>query len=191
MSKKFIAFTGPGSSGKTTLINSIDFKKILGEEVFMINSHTRDLKSKGFPINAEGSSETQINITIRHYENVNNDLGQTCIFDRCVLDGFVYTKWLRQSSKIRNYVLRFAEGVYHDNFDKYDIVFYCKADFDYVDDKDRDIPFTDREIIKKIYDTEIAILQNLHYNKKTKIVELTGTVEERKKTVEKVLDNLK
>ena len=69
--------------------------------------------------------------------------------------------------------------------------FFIKADFDYVDDKDRDIPFTDREIIKRIYDTEIAILQNLHYNKKTKIVELTGNVEERKKTVEKVLDNLK
>ena len=47
------------------------------------------------------------------------------------------------------------------------------------------------EVIKKIYDTEIAILQNLYYDKKTKIIILTGTVEERKKTVENVLDNLK
>ena len=182
--KKFIAFTGPGCSGKTTLIKRLDFSKFLKGEIYHINSHTRELKHKGFPINSEGSDDTQIMITLKHFENIKNDLGTNCIFDRCVLDGFVYTKWLWRKDQVSNYVKAFAEGVYLNNIEKYNIVFYCTPDFKYTKDKDRDSNKQDIEIIKAIYDEEITILENILYTKDTRIIRLTGNVEERKIVVE-------
>ena len=188
--KKFIAFTGPGCSGKTTLIKRLDFSKFLKGEIYHINSHTRELKHKGFPINSEGSDDTQIMITLKHFENIKNDLGTNCIFDRCVLDGFVYTKWLWRKDQVSNYVKEFAEGVYLNNIEKYNIVFYCIPDFKYTKDKDRDSNKQDIEIIKAIYDEEIRILENILYTKDTRIIRLTGNVEERKKVVENELKRL-
>ena len=188
--KKFIAFTGPGCSGKTTLIKRLDFSKFLKGEIYHINSHTRELKHKGFPINSEGSDDTQIMITLKHFENIKNDLGTNCIFDRCVLDGFVYTKWLWRKDQVSNYVKEFAEGVYMNNIQKYNIVFYCTPDFKYTKDKDRDSNKQDIEIIKAIYDEEITILENILYTKDTRIIRLTGNVEERKIVVENQLKNI-
>ena len=188
--KKFIAFTGPGCSGKTTLIKRLDFSKFLKGEIYHINSHTRELKHKGFPINSEGSDDTQIMITLKHFENIKNDLGTNCIFDRCVLDGFVYTKWLWRKDQVSNYVKEFAEGVYLNNIEKYNIVFYCIPDFKYTKDKDRDSNKQDIEIIKAIYDEEIRILENILYTKDTRIIRLTGNVEERKIVVENQLKRL-
>ena len=187
---KFIAFTGPGCSGKTTLIKCLDFNKFINGQVCHINSHTRELKHKGFPINSEGSDDTQIMITLKHYENVKNDLGMNCIFDRCVLDGFVYTKWLWRKNQVSNYVKNFAEGVYLNNIKKYDILFYCVPDFEYTKDKDRNSNEQDIEVIKAIYDDEIRILENTLYGKETRIVRLTNSVEERKKVVENELKGL-
>ena len=188
--KKFIAFTGPGCSGKTTLIKRLDFSKFLKGEIYHINSHTRELKHKGFPINSKGSDDTQIMITLKHFENIKNDLGMNCIFDRCVLDGFVYTKWLWRKDQVSNYVKEFAEGVYLNNIEKYNIVFYCTPDFKYTKDKDRDSNKQDIEIIKAIYDEEITILENILYTKDTRIIRLTGNVEERKIVVENQLKNI-
>ena len=188
--KKFIAFTGPGCSGKTTLNKRLDFRKFLKGEIYHINSHTRELKHKGFPINSEGSDDTQIMITLKHFENIKNDLGMNCIFDRCVLDGFVYTKWLWRKDQVSNYVKEFAEGVYLNNIEKYNIVFYCTPDFKYTKDKDRDSNKQDIEIIKAIYDEEITILENILYTKDTRIIRLTGNVEERKIVVENQLKNI-
>ena len=188
--KKFIAFTEPGCSGKTTLIKRLDFSKFLKGEIYHINSHTRELKHKGFPINSEGSDDTQIMITLKHFENIKNDLEMNCVFDRCVLDGFVYTKWLWRKDQVSNYVKEFAEGVYLNNIEKYNIVFYCIPDFKYTKDKDRDSNKQDIEIIKAIYDEEITILENILYTKDTRIIRLTGNVEERKKVVENELKRL-
>ena len=188
--KKFIAFTGPGCSGKTTLIKRLDFSKFLKGEIYHINSHTRELKHKGFPINSKGSDDTQIMITLKHFENIKNDLGMNCVFDRCVLDGFVYTKWLWRKDQVSNYVKEFDEGVYMNNIEKYDIVFYCTPDFKYTKDKDRDSNKQDIEIIKAIYDEEITILENILYTKDTRIIRLTGNVEERKIVVENQLKNI-
>ena len=188
--KKFIAFTGPGCSGKTTLIKRLDFSKFLKGEIYHINSHTRELKHKGFPINSKGSDDTQIMITLKHFENIKNDLGMNCVFDRCVLDGFVYTKWLWRKDQVSNYVKEFAEGVYLNNIEKYNIVFYCTPDFKYTKDKDRDSNKQDIEIIKAIYDEEITILENILYTKDTRIIRLTGNVEERKMVVENQLKNI-
>tara|TARA_R100000005_G_C4996245_1_gene203092 strand:+ start:1568 stop:2140 length:573 start_codon:yes stop_codon:yes gene_type:complete len=190
MSKKFIAFTGPGSSGKTSLIDSINFSNLLGHECIMINSHTRDLKRQGFPINSSGSDETQIMISIKHFQNVLNDLGQSCVFDRCVLDGYIYTKWLWQKKKVSNYVVRFAEGIFNNYISKYNVIFHCVPDFDFVKDSDRSTNKEDRNIINHLYETEVLILKNLYHNSDTQIVSLTGSPAKRKEVVENVCKNL-
>ena len=187
---KFIAFTGPGCSGKTTLIKRLDFSKFINGEICHINSHTRELKHKGYPINSEGSDDTQIMITLKHFENIKNNLAMHCIFDRCVLDGFVYTKWLWRKDQVSNYVKAFAEGIYMNNIEKYDMLFYCIPDFKYTKDKDRDSNGHDIEIIRAIYDEEIRILENILYEKNTTIVRLAGSVEERKNIVENQLKKL-
>ena len=176
--------------GILAIIKSVDFNKFFKEGVYHINSHTRELKHKGYPINSEGSDDTQIMITLKHFENVKNNVEMHCVFDRCVLDGFVYTKWLWRKDNVSNYVKAFAEGVYMNNIEKYDILFYCTPDFEYTKDNDRNSNKQDNEIIESIYDEEIRILENILYEKNTTIVRLTKSVEERKKVVENELKRL-
>tara|TARA_R100001163_G_scaffold728_4_gene1052 strand:- start:9085 stop:9681 length:597 start_codon:yes stop_codon:yes gene_type:complete len=189
---KFIAFTGPGCSGKSTLIKSLDFNKLLKSEVHNIDSHTRSLKGRGYPINSEGSDDTQIMITLGHYMNIKNDIGMDCIFDRCVLDGFIYTKWLNRLDQVSLYVKNFAEGIYTNNIKRYDHIFYCVPDFKYVTDLDRKVKKVDNEMIKSLYDNEIRVLENLLYlhHGKNVVTTLTGSNEERKKIVEKQLKKI-
>ena len=189
---KFIAFTGPGCSGKTTLIKSLNFNEFLTGEVKNIDSHTRELKSKGYPINNEGSDDTQIMITYGHYMNIKNGLGCNCIFDRCVLDGFIYTKRLCRLDQVSSYVKAFAEGIFLKNITRYDHIFYCVPDFEYKKDKDRKANKKDEEMIRSLYDNEIRVLENvlhMHHGKNV-ITKLTGSVKERKKVVEKQLKRL-
>ena len=177
---KFIAFTGPGCSGKTTLIKSLNFNKFLTGEVKNIDSHTRELKSKGYPINNEGSDDTQIMITYGHYMNIKNGLGCNCIFDRCILDGVVYTQWLKQQDQVKEGTYLTAVNVFNDLISKYDIIFYTSPE---------DVPLEDdgeRSINVKFRD-EIIHLFKIYMSNLDNVITLRGTVEERLITIKNTL----
>ena len=88
-----VAFSGAQSTGKTTLLNALrdsaDFKDCkFWDEI------TRQIKEQGFEINEQGTDATQLKIMQEHKRRVSVKDSGLVIFDRCSLDGLVYTEYL-------------------------------------------------------------------------------------------------
>ena len=154
-----IAFTGPQSSGKTTLIDAIKSYTANTDRQFEYKqSATRTLKSKGFTINNIGDNfdATQRAVIDSHIENVDfylNHPYSNLILDRCILDGVVYTI--------------------------YDRVFYLDpTGVPLVNDNERSTDVIFRRDVIQIFNEYLE-----HYP----TIKLTGSVEDRLNTIKQYL----
>ena len=96
-----ISFTGAQSSGKTTSLNHWNDCR---NHWNVVPEVTRKLKRQGFEINDGGGDyiDTQTAILTDHLNNIfsytNTDMDT--ILDRCIIDGFIYTRYFRMEGKV-------------------------------------------------------------------------------------------
>ena len=103
------------------------------------------------------------------------------IFDRCALDGIVYSVWLLKNGKISRECYNACSLIYKKLQDKYDVIFYTSPDdVKLVDDGERSIDRGFRNDILELFD-----LYMHRYN--GKLVVLKGSVEERLETIKSTL----
>ena len=181
--KKFVSLSGPSCSGKTTLVSAINWNDYFKDH-YLVESHTRALKSKGMQINEKGSDETQVAVMDIHHSNYikfnTKTNTKTFITDRCVLDGIVYTEWLANTDRIHKNILSYASKIFMDVKDKIDILFYCEP-VEYKDDADRKLSKRDHEIICNLFESYIGMFDL------NQVVRLRGSVEERLKIIDNKL----
>ena len=183
------SFTGAQSTGKTTLLNHLH--KCNGDYPFEFVPEVTRLVMRDYqmPINENGDDLTQLLIMTEHVRNVYRNKadhlirGVHQIFDRCALDGIVYSLWLQHNGKISRRCYDACDLIYEELKDKYNIVFYTSPDdVKLVDDGERsvDIKFRNDIIntfnifLDRGYDGEVVILE--------------GSVEERLETIKSTLD---
>ena len=178
-----VSFTGAQSTGKTTLLNKCkevykDYKFV--DEVTRYVRRTYDVK-----INEIGGTETQLYILAEHIKNhLRPD--ENLILDRCILDGYVYTKYQVNNGKVSEQVLHAFNGVYSVLIDKLDYIFYTDpSDVKLVDDGERSVDYKFRDDIIDIF--ESLITYKMSPTNREKVIRLSGSVEERMKTIEKYL----
>jgi len=178
-----VSFTGAQSTGKTTLLNKCkeiykNYKFV--DEVTRYVRRTYDVK-----INEIGGTETQLYILAEHIKNhLRTD--ENLILDRCILDGYVYTKYQVSQGKVSHSVLEAFNGVYNVLMDKLDYIFYTDpSDVKLVDDGERSTDFKFRDDIINLF--EDLITYKMSPKNREKIVRLKGTVEKRMQTIEKYL----
>ena len=185
--KKFISLSGPSCSGKTTLVGAINWGDYF-KDYYLVESHTRALKSKGMQINEKGSDETQIAVMDIHHSNYvkfnTKTNTKTFITDRCVLDGIVYTEWLANTGRIHKNILQYASKIFMDIKDKINVLFYCEP-VEYTDDKDRKMSKKDHEIVCNLFEAYIGMFDL------NQVVRLKGSVEERVKIIHNKLKHNK
>lgn len=178
-----VSFTGAQSTGKTTLLNKCkevykDYKFV--DEVTRYVRRTYDVK-----INEIGGTETQLYILAEHIKN-HLKPEENLILDRCILDGYVYTKYQVIQGKVSHSVLEAFNGVYNVLMDKLDYIFYTDpSDVKLVDDGERSTDFKFRDDIINLF--EDLITYKMSPKNKEKIVRLKGSVEKRMQTIEKYL----
>lgn len=178
-----VSFTGAQSTGKTTLLNKCkevykDYKFV--DEVTRYVRRTYDVK-----INEIGGTETQLYILAEHIKN-HLKPDENLILDRCILDGYVYTKYQVVNGKVSEQVLHAFNGVFAVLIDKLDYIFYTDpSDVKLIDDGERSVDFKFREDIIAMF--EDLITYKLSPKNKQKIIRLSGTVEERMKIIEEYL----
>ena len=98
---KRVALVGASSVGKTTVYELL--KQYIPEYEF-INESTRTVAKYGFPINENGTSETQLAISSFHLEALL--CPKDVILDRCYLDLLVYSTYMDNlSNSAYNYIL--------------------------------------------------------------------------------------
>lgn len=121
------ALSGVHGSGKTTTLKALEnvpeFKNY-----YFASELTRTLKSFGFSINESGEDETQLGVILLHLkflldaESVGND----SFTDRSLLDGYVYSLYLRDHDKLRDSTFNLIENIYRTKIYKYDKIFLFK-----------------------------------------------------------------
>jgi hypothetical protein len=123
---KRVALVGASSVGKTTVYELL--QRELPEFDF-INESTRTVGKYGFPINEEGTSETQLAISSFHLEALLSP--KDLILDRCYLDLLVYSSHMEKiSDSAYTYILDTWMRV----MNQYTHYIYFPIEFNSVDD---------------------------------------------------------
>ena len=164
-----IGISGAQSVGKTTLLNAIRSEPVFkGFEICV--EVTRRVRSYGFSINENGNDVTQK--LIMHEHIVNIFMHSDMITDRTVLDGLVYSKYLRNHSKISADTLDYVYKIYSQCIGKYDLLFYIPPEFELEDDGIRSIDVSFRNKI-------VESFENVIDTHGLSVVRLTGCLRER------------
>lgn len=183
-----IAFTGPQSSGKTTLIDLLkDYTAKEGIEIDYKPSATRSLKDKGFTINNLGETfdDTQREVLKSHLDNIEyyEQHGGNLILDRCMLDGVVYTRYFYNQGKVSDKVMNYGESLLKKCYPTYNIVFYLDpTGVPLVADNERSTDVVFRKDIIEIFNEYL-----LEY----KAIKLTGSIDNRFKTITDTISKIR
>tara|TARA_R110002050_G_scaffold73794_3_gene158626 strand:- start:3913 stop:4500 length:588 start_codon:yes stop_codon:yes gene_type:complete len=183
------SFTGAQSTGKTTLLKYLH--KCNGNYPFEFVPEVTRLVSRDYemPINEQGGDLTQMLIMTEHVRNIYKHRANRLvrgihqIFDRCALDGIVYSLWLLQEGKISRPCYDACELIWKKLKDKYDVIFYTSPDdVKLVNDGERSVDERFRNEIINIFNIHLA-----RENFNSEVVILKGSVQERLETVRSTL----
>ena len=183
------SFTGAQSTGKTTLLKKLYAEN--GDYPFSFIPEVTRLVSREYnmPINESGDDLTQMLIMTEHVRNIYKNRadhlirGVHQIFDRCALDGIVYSLWLLEEGKISRPCYDACDLIWKNLKDKYDIIFYTSPDdVKLVDDGERSADERFRNDIINIFN---ILLERENFD--CEIVTLKGSVKERLKTIRATL----
>ena len=182
-----ITFTGTQSVGKSTLLAAMQQDEKYKNWKFEPEI-TRSLKEKfGLNINESGDNITQLCVLNSHLENILKHKNNDAVLDRCIVDGLVYTTYLYMLDRIHTNVFLHSKYMFDLLINKYDIIFHIEPEFPVVDDGVRSIDEQFRATIAKLI--KEALKSDIIVDK-SKIVILTGSVEDRLKQIEQAILNL-
>ena len=189
------SFTGAQSTGKTTLLKRLVEANPSGHPFEFVPEVTRlVMRDYEVTINEGGDDITQMLIMTEHIRNVYGGRadrlvrGVHQIYDRCALDGIVYSHYLLDNKKIGRATFDACELIYKKIINKYDVIFYTShEDVELVDDGERSVDKIFREDIIGLFD---MYMQYNIIEKGPRVVHLEGTVKERLKTIKSTLDKL-
>ena len=173
------SFTGAQSTGKTTLLKLC---KDRHKNFKYVDEVTRKIHRSGNEINntASNYNETQLLICEDHLRNIR--LNGNYLLDRCIVDGYVYTRYLFEQEKVNVKTYYSAKSLLDCYVNKYAKIFYTDpVDVKLVDDGIRSIDKEFRDNIVDIYKT-IGI-ENFD-----NVIKLSGTVEERYNQIKPFLE---
>jgi nicotinamide riboside kinase len=173
-----ISFTGAQSSGKTTLLNHWSDHSVHDAVQWkVVPEVTRKLKRQGFEINDNSNNyiDTQIAILAHHLNNIfsyaNTDMNT--ILDRCIIDGFIYTRYFRKEGKVDEFTDKVFSYMLKKYITKYDYIFYTSPyDVALINDGERSMSESFRNKIIKLY-------EELILDKYPNVFVLEGSVEKR------------
>ena len=138
---KRIALVGASSTGKTTVYELL--KNKLPKYEF-VNESTRTVAEYGFPINEQGTSETQLAISSFHLEALLRPYNM--ILDRCYLDLVVYSSLMPNCSEE---TFGYIDATWERIKDEYTHYIYFPIEFDAVDDGVRSVDEEWRQDVDK------------------------------------------
>lgn len=174
------AFTGAQSTGKTTLLTLC--KVVYDHKGYkFVDEVTREVKRRGYSINnnAKNYNDTQLQILDHHITNLKKT--GKWILDRCIVDGYVYTKYFYENNKVSVDTYLLVKDAFEKYTDWYTAIFYTDPKgVKLVDDGERSTDVKFRERIIEIYE-EIDI------DKFKNVVKLSGSVSERIQTIKNFL----
>jgi len=188
---KTVAFMGPQSSGKSTLMREMK-RLYAGPFTEFVDEITRKVKDEyNLNINEEGGVTTQYLIMAGHLQNALKRTDQYSlklkVLNRCSVDGLLYCKWFEKQAEDTPHEAdwvrchRHCLNIHNLIKSKYDVIFYTDpAGIEIEDDGIRSTNVEFREGVTKLFEKFISDASPAMYDR---IVRLKGTVEERMKII--------
>lgn len=183
-----IGFTGAQCTGKTTLLNLL-MKKTSSDWKF-VPEVTRKVMRGGMKINEDGDNITQLFILKEHLQNHIVSEDDNWILDRCILDGYVFTRWLYEQGSVDKWVLTYACGLLSMLGKNLDYILYTEPDdIPIEDDGERSINVQFRNDIIDIYEDILSSSMSTPGidTWRDKVIRLSGSVDQRMNTIESIL----
>ena len=146
---------------------------------------TRKVKrERNLDINEEGDNITQLFIMREHLHN--HYLRGNALLDRCIVDGMVYTEFLFNEKKVDRWVYVYTRQLFDLLIPRLDVIFYTDP---------KDVPLEDdgERSVDVSFRNDIISCMESYLNSDTckdKVVVLSGSVEERMKTILQTMKNL-
>ncbi|MCM1260642.1 MAG: ATP-binding protein [Staphylococcus sp.] len=180
-----IALVGTHNSGKTTLFNMMKQDNVFKDYCF-IGELIRELYNKGFGINENAKDDTQLalamlNVYHQTNKNYKNIYGQ--IMDRCLLDNYIYAKYLSQNGIVSKKVVKLIKPLVNESMQYFDFIFLCSPEFEIVSDGIRN---EDKNFQIKIYNMFIEYIEK-ESNFKDRVKILKGNSIERLETIKQLV----
>jgi nicotinamide riboside kinase len=172
-----VVICGAHSQGKTTLVNRLKESVLIGSTLnFSYRTNlTRDL-NKILPINESGNSVSQYLIMARHLEFAVTT--GRWIMDRGALDGIAYSHYFYDQGTVDKTIFEAIQKVYELCIPHYDKIFYVAPELPLAEDGQRSVNKEFFDGVVKQFDFYIN-----HFSISDKVVQLTGSVDERAKRV--------
>ncbi len=171
---KLYTFTGAHSTGKTTLL-----LKLKNDERFkhwkFVEEITRSIAKAGKRINEDGDDDTQRMIIDSHNKNIIDEDVEVKVLDRWALDGYIYTKYLNMIGRVSADLVEESKKQVLDHYSKFDCIFYIEPEFDIISDGVRSTGEEFHKTVMDLFKIQIEFLRK----KGLRVVQLTGTIEER------------
>jgi thymidylate kinase len=174
------ALTGAHGTGKSSVLNGLaDYLASHQIEVQNNSSSARHIIQSGMTINENGDDLVQLIVQSSHVQKFCKDRWMT---DRCVIDGYAYTEYLHKQGKVSVEALNITRTLLQKFLPLYDFIFYVPIEFPIVDDQVRSqASHFQRDIDDIIYKTLGE------YDLTKKMIQLTGSVENRINQVKETL----
>jgi nicotinamide riboside kinase len=173
-----IAFSGPQSSGKSTLLE--ECRLFYANQFSYEREIARTVQQMGGKINEEGDNIGQLLIINTH---LTNSLKQNTIVDRCIVDALAYSEYSFARGGISKWVMDYCDEIYHLCIKKYDVIFYTSPDIPLKIDGVRSTNLDFRKEISEIFEDILG-----DYFNSGQAVRLTGTVAERMERVKQEIE---
>lgn len=179
-----IAVIGPQNTGKSTFIK--DFLEVFPDFITPGQNYRDVVQEKGLEINQKTTEESQRFIREFLLTQALENKNPKVLFDRCVVDNYIYTRAQFERGIIDESFLRETEKVMYASLDHLDALIFIPTavSVKLVDDAVRD---TDTMFVDQINCLFIETLFNIAQRSMIKIIPITGTREGRIAHVQKSL----
>lgn len=177
-----ISLSGTHSSGKSTLFVELQKQSEFKDWTF-IPGPTRKIKSMGFEINETGGDATQLLCLSVDLQNLFFNEGKNVISDRCLLDTYIYTKYLFMTKQVSQSTFESIGLIWEQYKRSYDLILFPNHfEVHIEDDGERSINRNFRDGIYHLFLEEI--------NKNIEILNcysVGGSVEERVTGIKEII----
>lgn len=179
-----IAVIGPQNSGKSTFIK--DFLEAFPSFSSPTKTYRELVDEKGLPLNLYTTEESQVAIRDFLYTQLKDTPGRRVLFDRCVIDNYIYTRAQHERGLVADTFLAETEAVMRDSLRFHDAILFIPAavGVPLVEDGVRSIR---REFIDRVNTLFIETLLRLRSDIPHPVHTISGTREERVRRAQNAL----
>lgn len=179
-----IAVIGPQNTGKSTFIK--DFLKEFPHYITQIETYRDVVEKSGLNINQLTNVDSQKAIRDFMFSQIKNNKEHNFIFDRCLIDNYVYTYVKYEQGEISKSFVEETEEILLDSLKYIDLYLFIptSASVELVNDGTRDI---DTLYIDAVNNNFLRILFELSKKHNINVKVISGDRNERIKQVKKIV----